>query len=123
MSEQMALWGGRFEESVNNDMQAFGASLPVDVRLWVEDIAGSQAHAAMLARQGIISAEDCAAIKKGLESIAHDIEQGKLEFELSAEDIHMAIESELTRRIGEPGKKLHTARSRNDQVVTDFRIY
>jgi len=77
----------------------------------------------MLAEQGILSLADGTAIKEGLESIALDIEQGRLEFELSAEDIHMAIESELTRRIGEPGKKLHTARSRNDQVVCDFRLY
>jgi len=123
MTEQMALWGGRFEESTNIDMQAFGASLPIDVRLWVEDIAGSIAHAGMLAKQGIITKEEGEAIQEGLEAIAMDIEMGKLEFELSSEDIHMAIESELTKRIGEPGKKLHTGRSRNDQVVTDFRLY
>lgn len=123
MAGEKALWGGRFEEKTSDEMQAFGASLPVDQRLWVEDIAGSMAHAAMLAEQGIISPGDNAAIQKGLESIALDIEQEKLEFALSLEDIHMAIESELTRRIGEPGKKLHTGRSRNDQVVTDFRLY
>ena len=117
------LWGGRFEEPTSDDMQEFGASLPVDVRLWVEDIAGSMAHAAMLAKQGIISQEDNEAIQEGLESIAQDIEHDRLEFDISSEDVHMAIESELTRRIGEPGKKLHTGRSRNDQVVTDFRLY
>ena len=123
MADSKALWGGRFEAQVDDEMLVFGASLPVDQRLWVEDIAGSMAHAAMLARQGIISDDDNTAIQAGLESIAVDIEREELEFDLASEDIHMAIEAELTRRIGEPGKKLHTARSRNDQVVTDFRLY
>ncbi len=123
MATVKALWGGRFEESVSDDMQLFGASLQVDQRLWREDIAGSKAHAAMLAQQGIITQEDNEAIQKGLNSIAADIEQGSLSFDLASEDIHMAIEGELTRRIGEPGKRLHTGRSRNDQVVTDFRLY
>ncbi|MCL2808193.1 MAG: argininosuccinate lyase [Coriobacteriia bacterium] len=123
MTTDKALWAGRFEESVADEMQAFGASLPVDVRLWPEDIAGSWAHADMLAAQGIISEADNKAIQEGLESIAHDIVQDKLEFDIASEDIHMAIEGELTHRIGEPGKKLHTGRSRNDQVVTDFRLY
>ncbi|MDR1088551.1 MAG: argininosuccinate lyase [Coriobacteriales bacterium] len=118
-----ALWGGRFEQFMNDEMQAFGASLPVDRRLWREDIAGSKAHARMLANQGIITRSDNEAIQEGLDAIAHDIEEGRLDFELSSEDIHMALEQELTRRIGEPGKKLHTGRSRNDQVVTDFRLY
>ena len=123
MTDTKPLWGGRFEEALSDDMQVFGTSLPVDVRLWVEDIAGSMAHAAMLAKQGIISQEDNEAIQQGLDAIAQDIEQGTLDFDPLGEDIHMAIETELTRRIGEPGKKLHTGRSRNDQVVTDFRLY
>lgn len=120
---ETALWGGRFEEFMSDDMQAFGASLPVDQRLWSEDIAGSKAHADMLAAQRIITQADNDAIQEGLDSIAQDIAEGRMHFELSNEDIHMAIEGELTRRIGEPGKKLHTGRSRNDQVVTDFRLY
>lgn len=123
MATNKALWGGRFEGSMSEEMQAFGASLPIDQRLWSEDIAGSKAHAAMLAEQGIISADDNSAIQDGLDAIAQDIEQGNITFELSDEDIHMAIESELTRRIGDAGKRLHTGRSRNDQVVTDFRLY
>lgn len=123
MTTNKALWGGRFEEFANDDMQAFGASLPVDQRLWAEDIAGSKAHANMLANQGIITASDNAAIQKGLSAIAADIEEGKIAFELSSEDIHMAIEGELTKRIGDAGKRLHTGRSRNDQVATDFRLY
>jgi argininosuccinate lyase len=104
-------------------MLAFGASLPVDLRLWPEDIAGSMAHADMLAKQGIITPRENEAIFEGLKSIADDLRNEALDFELSDEDIHMAIESELVRRIGEPGKKLHTARSRNDQVAVDFRLY
>jgi argininosuccinate lyase len=117
------LWGGRFEEFMDDDMQAFGASLPVDQRLWSEDIAGSKAHAQMLAAQGIITPAEQRAITEGLDSIALDIERGALAFETVSEDIHMAIEAELTRRVGSAGKKLHTGRSRNDQVVTDFRLY
>lgn len=123
MAAAKALWGGRFEEFMNDDMQAFGASLPVDQRLWSEDIAGSKAHASMLAKQGIITRGDNEAIQEGLDSIARDIKEARISFDVSSEDIHMAIEGELTRRIGEPGKKLHTGRSRNDQVVTDFRLY
>lgn len=118
----MALWGGRFEGSVAETTQEFGASLPVDRHLYKQDIAGSKAHAAMLSHQGIISAEDEAAIRNGLEAIEADIDAGNFVFDINDEDIHMAIESELTRRIGEAGGRLHTGRSRNDQVATDTRL-
>ena len=88
-----------------------------------QDIAGSAAHAAMLARQGIISQDEYEKIKSGLEGILTDLEAGRLEIDQEAEDIHMFVEAELTRRIGETGKKLHTARSRNDQVALDLRMY
>ncbi|MDR2491889.1 MAG: argininosuccinate lyase [Coriobacteriales bacterium] len=119
-----ALWGGRFEGEVSEAMLAFGASLPVDRRLWRWDIQGSQAHAHMLARQGIIAPEDAAAIDEGLASIARDLASGDHGFyDLADEDIHMSIERELTRRIGPAGGRLHTARSRNDQVATDTRLF
>ena len=104
----MALWGGRFEAGVAEVTQEFGASLPVDKHLYKQDIAGSKAHAKMLAAQGIISAEDEQAIAKGLTGIEQDIDAGNFTFDINDEDIHMSIESELTRRIGEAGKRLHT---------------
>lgn len=119
----MALWGGRFEQGVSSSTQEFGASLPVDCNLYREDIAGSKAHASMLAAQGIISESDAEAIRTGLDAIQADIEAGTFTFDINDEDIHMAIESELTRRIGEPGARLHTGRSRNDQVATDTRLH
>ena len=118
----MALWGGRFEAGVATSTQEFGASLPVDKHLYRQDIAGSRAHAKMLAHQGIISEEDAGQIRAGLDAIQADIDAGKFDFVIDDEDIHMAIESELTRRIGEAGKRLHTGRSRNDQVATDTRL-
>lgn len=118
----MALWGGRFVDEVSASTQRFGASLPVDKRLYRQDIAGSKAHAKMLAACGVISADDARSITEGLSSIERDIENGSFTFDIADEDIHMAIESELTRRIGEAGKRLHTARSRNDQVATDTRL-
>ena len=118
----MALWGGRFEAGVAEVTQEFGASLPVDKHLYKQDIAGSKAHAKMLAAQGIISAEDEQAIAKGLTGIEQDIDAGNFTFDINDEDVHMSIESELTRRIGEAGKRLHTGRSRNDQVATDTRL-
>ncbi len=118
----MALWGGRFEEGVAEVTQEFGASLPVDKHLYRQDIAGSKAHARMLANQGIISAEDAEQIRAGLDGIQADIDAGNFTFDINDEDIHMSIESELTRRIGEAGKRLHTGRSRNDQVATDTRL-
>lgn len=102
----MALWGGRFEAGVAEVTQEFGASLPVDKHLYKQDIAGSKAHAKMLAAQGIISAEDEQAIAKGLTGIEQDIDAGNFTFDINDEDIHMSIESELTRRIGEAGQAL-----------------
>ena len=118
----MALWGGRFEDSVSELTQEFGASLPVDRHLYRQDIAGSKAHATMLAAKGIISDEDAQAICAGLDGIQADIDAGAFTFDINDEDIHMAIESELTRRIGAAGGRLHTGRSRNDQVATDTRL-
>ena len=119
----MALWSGRFEEGVDEFTQRFGASLPVDRKMYLQDIAGSMAHAEMLAAQGVISEDDAAAIKQGLAAIKGDIESGAFVFDVNDEDIHMAIEAELTRRIGDAGARLHTGRSRNDQVATDARLY
>ena len=122
-SKAAPLWGGRFSEVPTGELERFGASLPVDQRLWREDIAGSKAHATMLAAQGIISEEDRDAIVAGLDGIARDIASGGLTFDVEeSEDIHMAIEGELTRRIGAAGGRLHTGRSRNDQVALDFRL-
>ena len=118
----MALWGGRFEVGVATSTQEFGASLPVDKHLYKQDIAGSKAHAAMLAHQGIISQQDADDITAGLTAIESDIDAGNFTFDINDEDIHMSIEGELTRRIGEAGKRLHTGRSRNDQVATDTRL-
>jgi argininosuccinate lyase len=116
-------WGGRFGAGPAAVMQAINVSIGFDRKLWVEDIAGSQAHAAMLAAQGIISAEDQAAIASGLEDIAIEIEDGRFGFSEALEDIHTNIEARLIERIGDAGRRLHTARSRNDQVATDFRLY
>ena len=117
------MWGGRFAAQPASAMQAINASIDVDKRLWREDIEGSKAHAAMLAAQGIITAEDNAAIQAGLDQIAAEIVQGTFEFSVALEDIHLNIEARLTERIGEAGKRLHTGRSRNDQVATDFKLW
>ncbi len=119
----MKLWGGRFSKETDEVVNALNASISFDRRLYREDIQGSMAHAAMLAKQGILSREDAAAIQTGLEGILADIEAGKVEFDPANEDIHMNIEALLTARIGDAGKRLHTARSRNDQVALDFRMY
>ncbi len=119
----MALWSGRFEEGADAFAQAFGASLPVDKALYRQDIAGSRAHAAMLARQGVISDEDARAIDEGLARVLARIEAGEFEFDAADEDIHMAVERALTEDVGAPGARLHTGRSRNDQVATDTRLY
>ncbi|MCD8316770.1 MAG: argininosuccinate lyase, partial [Eggerthellaceae bacterium] len=111
----MALWSGRFVGDVEESAQAFGASLPIDRALYRQDIEGSIAHAQALASQGIISEEDADAICEGLEGIRADIEAGNFEFDINDEDIHLAIEKELTKRIGDAGARLHTGRSRNDQ--------
>ncbi len=119
----MALWSGRFEEGADAFAQAFGASLPVDKALYRQDIAGSRAHAAMLARQGVISDEDARAIDEGLARVLARIEAGEFAFDAADEDIHMAVERALTEDVGAPGARLHTGRSRNDQVATDTRLY
>ena len=119
----MALWSGRFQQDVSEFTQQFGASLPVDKALYHQDIAGSRAHARMLAAQGIISDEDFAAIDAGLASIEARIEAGEFPFDINNEDIHMSVESVLTAEIGDAGARLHTGRSRNDQVATDTRLF
>ena len=119
----MKLWKGRFSKAANSSADEFNASIEFDQRLYKEDIAGSIAHAKMLAKQGIISEKEGKLITDALEEICKDAEQGKIEFTVESEDIHMNIETILTERIGETGKKLHTARSRNDQVAVDFRLY
>lgn len=119
----MKLWGGRFQKETDELVNDFNASIHFDQRLYKEDITGSMAHAKMLGACGIISGEDTEAIVKGLEEILADIEAGKVEFSADNEDIHMNVESLLTARIGQAGKRLHTARSRNDQVALDFRMY
>ncbi len=119
----MALWSGRFEEGVSEFTQRFGASLPVDKELYAQDIAGSRAHAKMLAAQGVITEEDACAIDAGLLKIKERIEAGDFAFDINDEDIHMAIESELIADIGDAGARLHTGRSRNDQVATDMHLF
>ena len=116
-------WGGRFTESTDAFVEAFTASIGFDQRLYRYDIAGSIAHARMLAHVDIISEHECARIVDGLETILADIEADKFNWSVELEDIHMNIESRLIERIGETGKKLHTGRSRNDQVATDLRLY
>lgn len=119
----MALWSGRFEQGVSEFTQEFGASLPVDKAMYKQDIAGSRAHARMLAAQGVISQEDADAIVKGLTDIEKRIDNDDFTFDINDEDIHMSIEKVLTEAIGDAGARLHTGRSRNDQVVTDTRLY
>ena len=119
----MKLWGGRFSKETDTLANDFQSSIHFDQRLYREDIQGSLAHSEMLAAQGVISQADKEAIQKGLTEILADIEAGKVEFSPANEDIHMNVEALLTRRVGEAGKRLHTARSRNDQVALDFRMY
>jgi argininosuccinate lyase len=117
------MWGGRFGAGPDAIMREINASIPVDKRLWREDIMASRAHAAMLVEQGIISAEDGAAIDKGLAQIAAEYEARGVPEHIELEDIHMQVEARLKELIGEPAGRLHTARSRNDQVATDFRLW
>ena len=117
------LWGGRFSKNTNELVDAFNASIDFDKRLYHEDIRGSIAHANMLAKCGIIPAEDGEKIVAGLEDILADIEAGNFSFEVALEDIHMNVEARLTERIGQAGARLHTARSRNDQVALDMHMY
>ena len=117
----MKLWGGRFSKQAAKLLDEFNASLPFDKDLYLEDIEGSIAHSAMLANQGIITKEEAEKIKNGLLEIKKEIENNEFKWDISDEDIHMAIEKRLIELIGDTGKKLHTARSRNDQVAVDFR--
>ena len=116
-------WGGRFAGGPSIIMMEINASIGFDRKMWRQDIRGSLAHAAMLAKLGILTPQDETAIKNGLADIAAEIDAGKFDFATELEDIHMNIEARLTDRIGEAGKRLHTGRSRNDQVATDFRLW
>lgn len=116
-------WGGRFDAPTDAFVEAFNASTHVDARMFAEDIAGSRAHARMLGKQGILTDADVALILQGLDSIEASIEAGEFEFTIALEDVHMNIEKRLTDEIGDAGKRLHTGRSRNDQVATDTRLY
>ena len=117
------LWGGRFQKNTDKKVDDFNSSIRFDSRMYKQDITGSIAHAEMLGKQGIISEEDSKKIADGLKGILSDIENGFIKFEIDAEDIHMNVEKILTERIGEAGKRLHTGRSRNDQVALDIRMY
>lgn len=117
------MWKGRFTKSATQSANEFNASITFDQRMYAQDIQGSCAHASMLAKQGILTQDEADIIISTLEEIKKDIEAGKIEFTIEGEDIHMNIETILTERIGDTGKKLHTARSRNDQVAVDFRLY
>ena len=117
------MWAGRTDGMTEKIADDFNSSIRFDSRMYRQDIEGSMAHAAMLARQGIISAADADALIGGLEEILGDIDSGKLSIDMACEDIHMFVEQVLTQRLGDVGKKLHTARSRNDQVALDVRMY
>ncbi len=119
----MKLWASNFHKALDKQADDFNSSISFDSHMYKQDINGSIAHARMLGKQGIITTGDCEAIVNGLESILADIEAGKLEISPDAEDIHSFVEGELTSRIGDAGKRLHTARSRNDQVALDIRLY
>ena len=119
----MKLWGGRFTKSTDSFTDHFHSSISFDQRMYKEDITGSIAHAAMLGKQGVISKEDSELLQKTLKELLQDIEDGKVEFDAKAEDIHMNVETLLIERIGDVGKRLHTGRSRNDQVALDIRMY
>ena len=119
----MPMWAGRFSKDIDERVNDFNSSIKFDARMYKQDIQGSIAHATMLGEQGIIDKTDSEKIIDGLNQILSDIESGELEFDPTAEDIHMFVEAELTKRIGDAGKRLHTARSRNDQVALDIRMY
>ncbi|MCK5917827.1 MAG: argininosuccinate lyase [Cocleimonas sp.] len=117
------LWGGRFSESTDTFVEAFTASIQFDQRLYKHDITGSKAHAQMLEKVGLLTEQEMQDIHQGLDEIMTEIEQGKINWSIALEDIHMNIEANLTERIGIAGKKLHTGRSRNDQIATDIRLW
>jgi argininosuccinate lyase len=116
-------WAGRFSEPVSDLVQRYTASVDFDRRMWQQDIRGSLAHARMLARQGILSAGDLIDIERGMEAVTREIETGQFAWSLELEDVHLNIEKRLTALVGDAGKRLHTGRSRNDQVATDIRLY
>ncbi len=116
-------WGGRFSEQTDAFVEAFTASVEFDQRLYIQDIAASKAHTKMLQKAGVLSESDCDAIVKGLETIQQEIEAGSFNWSVAREDVHMNIEARLTELVGDAGKRLHTGRSRNDQVATDIRLY
>ncbi|MEL7082285.1 MAG: lyase family protein, partial [Pseudomonadota bacterium] len=118
-----AMWGGRFSAGPDAIMEAINASIGFDQRLAAQDIAGSRAHAAMLAATGIVSDKDAEAIREGLLTVLSEIETGQFAFSTALEDIHMNVEARLKGLIGEPAGRLHTGRSRNDQVATDFKLW
>ena len=117
------MWAGRFQKTLDKKADDFNSSLRFDCRMYAQDIRGSIAHATMLESVGILSKEDKDLIINGLQGIKTDIDNGVLTFDNDAEDIHMFVEAELTKRIGDAGKRLHTSRSRNDQVAVDIRLY
>ena len=117
------MWAGRFSKALDKEADDFNSSIHFDCKMFKQDITGSIAHAQMLAKQGIISTGEMETLVEGLGGILDDINSGKLEIDMEAEDIHMFVEAELTKRVGDVGKKLHTARSRNDQVALDIRMY
>ena len=119
----MKLWTGRFKKQLSKTTNDFNSSISFDSRMYKEDIEGSIAHATMLGEQGIIDKSESDKIIQGLKKILEDIDAGILEIDHEAEDIHTFIEGELTKRIGDAGKRLHTGRSRNDQVALDIRLY
>jgi len=123
ITDTNTLWGGRFSESTDEFVQAFTASVTFDQRMYKQDIAGSRAHATMLMKSGVLSEMDCTSIHEGLAEIEKEIDAGTFTWSVALEDVHMNIESALTARIGDAGKRLHTGRSRNDQVATDIRLY
>ena len=123
MNETQYTWAGRFSEPVSELVKRYTASVNFDQRMWAQDIRGSLAHARMLARQNIISAQDLTDIERGMEIIRAEIESGQFVWSLDLEDVHLNIEKRLTTLIGDAGKRLHTGRSRNDQVATDIRLY
>lgn len=119
----MKMWAGRFKKEINEAVNDFNSSISFDSKLYKEDIKGSIAHATMLGATGVIDKSEADKIISELGRIEADIDSGKIEFDMTAEDIHMFIESELTKRLGAAGKRLHTARSRNDQVAVDMKLY
>ena len=123
LEAKSAAWSALFSEPMSELVQRYTASVGFDRRLWKADIAGSLAHAQMLVAQGILGADDGRAIADGLQAIAGEIERGEFVWRLELEDVHLNIEARLTQRIGDAGKRLHTGRSRNDQVATDIRLW